>query len=110
MLELNRQAQVSVHAQAADIEFTLEPRADGKWSFTIEGVSDISLAAGDSGLSEAQPVERTKQTFALNDRQASATMALFVGELLEDSALNDKLYEIAQEVWKDVPNHFRPIP
>ena len=109
MLQLSRHAEVSLHAQAADMEFVVERRGQNNWQITIEGVTDISLAVGDNGLSEPQSIPRIKKTYTLTDAQASATLALFIGEL-EDSELNAKLYVIAEEIWKDVAPPFRLIP
>jgi hypothetical protein len=114
MLEINRKAEVAIHAQAADMEFTIERKGPNSWLMTVEGVSDANLKAGDSGVSEPQPMPRPKQEFILTDAQAAATMALFIGDDAipdqEVASITTALYDIAEEVWKDVPLHFRPIP
>ena len=52
----------------------------------------------------------SEMEFKLSDRQASATMALFCGELEIDRDLNKGLYTIAEQIWKDVPQTHRIIP
>lgn len=103
MLELNRQAEVALHGQAADVEWTLLRHMAGLWVMVVEGVPDPKTR---DGIGEVT----AKREFTLNDEQASATVALFIGELENDQELNAKLYAIAEQVWKDVPMHFRPIP
>jgi len=101
-MELNRKAEVSLHAQAADMEFTLERRGDNDWKFVVAG--------GDNGAPMPQAISRPIRTFTLTNAQASATLALFIGELESDLDLNAKLYAIAETVWSNVEQHFRPIP
>lgn len=98
MLELNRKAEVSLHAQAADMEFTIERRGPNDWHLLIESVVSIN------------PEAKQTKKFTLTDEQASATMALFIGELENNEVLNSELYKIAERVWGNVEQHFRPIP
>jgi hypothetical protein len=80
MLELNRNAEVSIHAQAADMEFAIERIAENNWQFEIEAASDLTIASEQTG----NPVERIKHVYMLTDAQASATLALFIGELTDE--------------------------
>ena len=96
---INREAEVSIHAIAADMEFTIERLDQDKWQMTIEGVAF-----------ERSGMNKVTHTYMLTDEQASATLALFVGELKDNPTLNAALYEIAEEVWKNTPQAVRPIP
>lgn len=110
MLELNRNVEVAIHGQAADMEWTLVRDRQDKWIMEIEGVSDVSLAAGGTGSPTSQPIPRVKRTFELTDAQAAATLALFIGDDVMDDEVNAELYRLAEQVWNGVPMHFRPIP
>ena len=102
-MNINREAEVSIHAIAADMEFTIERLTEDQWQMTIEGV--------DWNREVLEHHERkVTHTYMLTDAQASATLALFVGELKDNRTLNAALYEIAEEVWKNTPQAVRPIP
>lgn len=98
-MQLNRSAEVAIHGQAADMEWHLERRAQDQWVMEVEDLS-LHPTAGRRHL------ERT-----LTDAQASATLALFVGEMEKDDELNKKkIYDIAEQVWSTVPQNLRVIP
>ena len=91
-MELNRKAEVSIHGQAADIEFTVERIEDNVWLFRVKDLFN-----------------QTEKVLTLTNAQAAATLALFVGEM-DNKTLNAALYEIAEEVWKNVDQEHRLIP
>ena len=96
MMNLNRQAEVSLHGQAADCEWTMERLASNDWKLIVRGFALRSAYE--------------EREFHLTDAQASVTLALFIGELEDYAALNSALYEIAEEVWSEVEQHLRIIP
>lgn len=96
-MELNKQAEVSLHGQAADCEWTMERLAPNCWQLIVRGYSLLGH-------------EWSERLFTLTDSQASATMALFIGEVMDNETLNIALYEIAEEVWNGVEQQFRIIP
>ena len=95
-MELNRKAEVAFHFSAGDIEVTVERLGPEQWKFDVEDTSEI-------------PAEQKRIVKTLTDSEASATLALFVGEMKEDD-LNTALYEIAERAWKGVPLNLRIIP
>lgn len=60
-MELNKQAEVSLHGQAADIEFTIERKCDNVWEFHIKDT-----------------LKGTVKSLVLNNEQTSATLASFI--------------------------------
>lgn len=119
MLELNRNAEVSIHACAADMEFVLarawettEETEKSRWSLTIEGVPNYNIAEGlDDGLPKDQPMPRPRKELQLSDEQAAAVMALFTaGDHVFTDAVVKELYALAEPVFAGVENHFRVIP
>lgn len=97
MCKVNQQeGEVELTLQAADTHVHIVRRGPNDWLLTSTGLG----AGGDE----------VEQEFVLTDAQVAATVALFIGDdaLAEDLSL--RLYEVAEQVWKDVPQHFRPIP
>lgn len=92
-LTLNPFAEVSLHGQAGCVEWTMERVGPCEWSMVVRSIDFPML-----------------REFKLTDAQASATLALFIGELEQHPDLNAGLYDIAEQVWKDVPVNFRMIP
>jgi hypothetical protein len=93
---INRNAEVALHGQAADIEWTMDRKGPDQWELTIEAVVDVD------------PLAKSQRVLTLTDLQASATLALFIGEM--DSPINEQLYSIASPVWDALPLEFRLIP
>lgn len=94
-LQLNPNSEVSIHGQAADLEFTLEYQSNEReeWMlYVINVISNISTA------------------LLLTKEQAAATMALLVAGDFTNEQLNERLYDIASPAWKDVDNKLRLIP
>ena len=97
-MEINRNAEVAVHGIADDIEWHLERYGHDDWRMVVVGIANI----------EARRMETRR--FTLTDAQASATLALFIGDSTLHDDLSASLYEIAECVWRNVPQHLRPIP
>lgn len=98
-MELNRKAEVSIHAQAADIEFTLDRLGNDKWELHCKDTS---------GLPDKYPIK--EQTTTLNNEQAAASMALFIVGDFENEKLNKMVWDVAEISLNNFPPNLLIIP
>lgn len=92
--------EVEIELHAADIEIKITRLSKNNWKFSIHG---IEVKNG-----------RESNAFGyriLTDAQVAATLALFIGDdAIKNEDVVKHLYEVAEQVWKDAPQHFRIIP
>lgn len=89
-----------VKVEMDDVSFTMIRNAEGKWDVILTDTSGLPISEGESH----------EHTFTCTDKQASAILALMVGEIEDDELLNQHLYGIANPALAGVPDRLRPIP
>lgn len=96
MLQLNRNAEVSLHGQAADIEWKLERTLESVWELTV-----ISTFPGE--------METWKGSF--DSAEAAMLIALFIdGEDCLAPEICRSFYDRLETKLKDCPQSCRIIP
>ena len=101
-MKLNENAEVALHGQAADVEWTLELNK-GAWFLTVE--DKFPYEAEEQNLSDIKTI-----TVALTPEQSAAIVALFIVGEFDSEQLTDELYKIAEPAIVNVPFNRRIIP
>ena len=100
-MHLNREAEVAIHGQAADIGFTLKLQY-GEWTLCVEA-NDYNV------LDSMRKGTVIKDTTTLRPEQAGAVMHLFINPP-NSRVLEQELYDIIGTVFEKTPLICRIIP